>query len=118
MAESSLNLNCQKMKVAISGILWLFLEKMFGYGVKPQNIIISWAVIVVCFSFLFWYFLLIEASNPFDYLYFSMVNAMAPGYGAIIASEGIPRYVASLEAVLGIFLWACFITTFIRRFIR
>jgi len=36
-------------------IEWLFVQGMFGYGVHPKRLMISWGAIVLAFGFFYWY---------------------------------------------------------------
>jgi hypothetical protein len=69
-----------------------------------------------------------EASNPFDYLKVSFATAIAPGYIAIIinpvSSVGYRitneyyQAIAMIETVVGTVLWASFIATFAKKYMR
>jgi hypothetical protein len=58
------------------------------------------------------------ASHPLDYIYFSIVSAAIPGYGGLNPKVGIYRGIAGFEAILGTFMWAAFITTSARKYMR
>ena len=103
----------------ISGLEWLFLDKIFCYGVRPRNTFFIWCGIILIFSGLFWIFHGVgNSTNPITYIYFSIVNAMTPGYSGMAANPGIPQAIASIEAILGTFMWAAFITIFVRKYTR
>ncbi|MCJ7444811.1 MAG: pentapeptide repeat-containing protein, partial [Methanotrichaceae archaeon] len=50
--------------------------------------------------------------------YFSIVTAVTPGYGKYELTSPWYQLVASIEAILGTFMWAAFIATFARKFMR
>jgi hypothetical protein len=106
---------------------YIFIQGMFGYGVHPERLMFYWGVIVVVFSILY------SVGNglngdlqPFDYLKFSLATAIAPGYIATIISPGSTGYdlaseyqaVAIIESILGTFMWAGFIATFAKKYMK
>lgn len=105
----------------------IFIQKMFGYGVHPKRLMISWAAIVLAFGMLYWYGKgLTGDQGGWDYFKVSFATAIAPGFiGAIInqGSEGyrlVPTYhfAAMVETIVGTFLWAGFIATFAKKYMR
>lgn len=108
-------------------IEYVFVQGIFGYGVHPKRLMISWGGIVIAFGVLYWIGDgLNEATQLFDHLKFSLAVAIAPGYIATIISPGSPGYslrpeyqaVAIIETILGTFLWASFIATFAKKYMR
>jgi hypothetical protein len=106
---------------------YAFIQVIFGYGVNPWRLIASWGVIVAAFAALYWIGSgLMGATQLFDYVKFSLATAIAPGYIATIISPGstgfklAPEYqaVAIVESIFGNFLWAGFIATFARKYMR
>ena len=108
-------------------IEFIFVQKIFGYGVHPWWLMFWWGVIVIAFSVV--YKLgngLIGATQPFDYIKVSFATAIAPGYIAAIINPGSTGYrliseyqaVAMAETIVGTFLWAGFIATFARKYMR
>lgn len=103
---------------------------MFGYGVHFERLIASWAIIVVLFAGLYYHSDVISGvSNAFDCLKVSFATAIAPGYIAIIINpgnstggyritSGYYQAAAMVETLLGTFLWAGFIATFAKRYMR
>jgi uncharacterized protein YjbI with pentapeptide repeats len=108
----------QKKNAVIRYLDWIFLEKFFCYGVKPLNTFIIWMAVIGIFAGFFWMLQALPSSDPSGYIYFSIVNAMTPGYGGMHPNSGIPEIIASIEALLGTFMWASFISIFVRRFTR
>jgi len=100
---------------------------MFGYGVHPKRFMISWGAIVLAFGFFYWYGKgIIGATEWLDYIKISFAIAIAPGYIAAIINPGsagyrlVPAYqmVAMIETIVGTFLWAGFIATFAKKYMR
>ena len=50
--------------------------------------------------------------------YFSIVTAVTPGYGKYELTSWVYQVVASIEAIFGTFMWAAFIATFARKYMR
>jgi hypothetical protein len=107
---------------------WLFVQKIFGYGIHPWWLIFWWLIIVAMFASLYAYGHIINgATNLFDYFKVSLAISIAPGYIATIInpvgtgySFNAPFYqaVAIAETVVGTFLWASFIATFAKKYMR
>ena len=126
------NLRTENLSV-IRRFLWydvfeyIFIQKIFGYGVYPWWLIAWWGGFVILFGIAYWAGNGIDgAVNAFDYFKVSFATAIAPGYIAVIinpASTGYrlaPTYQAAAiaETIIGTFLWAGFIATFARRYMR
>lgn len=104
-------------------IYWGFLELpvqyIFGYGVYPWRIIATWLLTVFCLAFVYWLGNGVEAANSLlEYIYFSVVTAATPGYGGYHPKPGFYQGLASFEAIFGTFMWAAFIATFARKYMR
>ncbi len=106
---------------------YIFVQGAFGYGVHPKRLMLSWGAIVIGFFLIYWIGNGINgAVGWFDYLKFSFATAIAPGYIATIISPGstgfklLPQYQAAAmaETIIGTFLWAGFIATFARKYMR
>jgi hypothetical protein len=106
---------------------YFFIQVVFGYGVHPWRLITWWGIMIVTFAGLYWVGSGINgASQLFDYIKFSLATAIAPGYIATIISPGSTGYrltseyqaVAILESIFGTFLWAGFIATFAKKYMR
>lgn len=117
----------------ISRFLWydfienVFIQKMFGYGVHPIRLMISWGAIVLVFGFLYWHGKgLVGTTDWLDYFKVSFATAIAPGYIAAIINPESGGYrlvsayqlVAMIETIIGTFLWAGFIATFAKKYMR
>jgi uncharacterized protein YjbI with pentapeptide repeats len=103
---------------------WLFVQKIFGYGVHPRRVILSWFLIVVLFTLVYW---IIDGMKggllgTLDYFESSFATAIAPGYIAAIINGAryTPLYHVSaiFETIIGTFLWAGFIATFAKRYMK
>ncbi|MGV8126293.1 MAG: ion channel [Methanothrix sp.] len=97
---------------------------IFGYGVNPRRLWGFWWFIVCLFALLYWTGGGINDStstqplNILDYLWFSITVAVTPGFAGYKPTPGIFQIVAGLEAIFGTFMWAAFITTFAKKYMR
>jgi len=57
-------------------------------------------------------------AKQIQYIYFSVVTAATPGYGGYHPNPGFYQGLASFEAIFGTFMWAGFIATFARKYMR
>lgn len=99
---------------------WFFVQKIFGYGVHPFRLFGWWLAFVVIFAVIYSIKGAIEQPDVrqwYDYLWFSIATAATPGY-ALYKPLGLFKIIAGVEAILGTFMWAAFITTFARKFSR
>jgi hypothetical protein len=103
---------------------WFFVQKIFGYGVRPWRVIVSWFSIIILFTIVYW---AIDGTKggplgTLNYIEGSFATAIAPGYIAVVINSTIhtPIYhaMAILETIIGTFLWAGFIATFAKRYMR
>jgi len=108
-------------------IEFVFVQKIFGYGVHPWWLMFWWGIVVIAFAILYQAGNgIIGATQPFDYIKLSFATAIAPGYIAAIFNPGSTGYrliseyqaVAMAETIVGTFLWAGFIATFARKYMR
>lgn len=102
------------------GKYWLEwpLENLFFYGVHPEYSFLIWILIIGLFTVIYWIGNMVDTTNFSGFLYFSLTNAMTPGYGGMNPKLGLPQYIATLEAIFGTFMWASFITILARKFSR
>jgi hypothetical protein len=56
--------------------------------------------------------------NYWEYIYFSAVTAATPGYGGYKPARGFYQGSANFEAIFGTFMWAAFIATLARKYMR
>ena len=99
---------------------YIFIQKIFGYGVHPFRLFGWWLTFVLVFAIIYSIKGAIEqpdARQWYDYLWFSIATAATPGY-ALYKPVGMFKIIAGIEAILGTFMWAAFITTFARKFSR
>lgn len=80
--------------------------------------ILIWIALIFIFALVYWLGAMVDTSNFGGFLYFSVTNAMTPGYGGLNPKPGWPQYIASIEAISGTFMWASFIAIFARKFSR
>ena len=99
----------------------ILFQKIFGYGVRPWNVIGSWLLFVlVIFPFVYWMADGMNEGLRDRYIGDSFILAVAPGYIATIINgtaehTSTYRFVAYAEIIMGAFLWACLIATFINQ---
>lgn len=101
-------------------IEWFFVQKIFGYGVHPYWLFAWWLAFVVVFAVVYSIKGGIEESEAkqwYDFFWFSIATAATPGY-ALYKPISYFKFIAGVEAILGTFMWAAFITTFARKFSR
>ena len=92
---------------------------MFGYGVHPLRLWAWWFFFVGVFAAFYWIGKGVTgASQPLDYIWFSITVAVTPGFAGYKPAPGLFQVVAGLEAIFGTFMWAAFITTFARKYMR
>lgn len=109
----------RKQKQSVIRFLELPVQYIFGYGVYPFRVIATWLLTVFFFAFLFWIGNGVEAADSLlEYIYFSIVTVATPGYGGYYPKPGIYQGLASFEAIFGTFMWAAFIATFARKYMR
>jgi uncharacterized protein YjbI with pentapeptide repeats len=97
---------------------YVLIQLIFGYGVHPGRLWLWWFFFVGIFAFIYWLEAGIEgAKDPIDYIWFSIATAATPGY-ALYRPEAGFKLVAGIEALMGTFMWAAFITTFARKYMR
>jgi hypothetical protein len=109
----------RKHKHPIIRVLELPVQYIFGYGVHPWRVITTWLVAVFCLASVYWIGNGVVAADSFwEYFYFSVVTAATPGYGGYKPVTGFYQALASFEAIFGTFMWAAFIATFARKYMR
>lgn len=104
---------------------FLVFQWIFRYGVHPLQLLFSWGAIILAFGILYYNANYIKQfESLIECIKFSFAAATAPGYiGSIINSEDsklplIYQITAICETIIGTVLWACFIATFSRKFMR
>jgi uncharacterized protein YjbI with pentapeptide repeats len=99
---------------------YFFVQKIFGYGIHPIWLFGWWLGFVVVFAAIYSIKGGIEEPTVrqwYDYFWFSVATAATPGY-ALYKPVGLFKFIAGIEAIIGTFMWAAFITTFARKFSR
>lgn len=113
-------------------LLEIPMQHYFFYGVKPLRTFGYWLVIILFFSLIYWTGSWIYLNNsilpdnlPLSGLdissyprafFFSVTNAMTPGWGSFTVKEGIPQFIAGIEAIFGAFTWGCFLAIIARKY--
>ena len=109
----------REQKHPVIRFLELPVQYIFGYGVYPLRVIATWLLTVFSLAFVYWLGNGVEAANSLlEYIYFSVVTAATPGYGGYHPKPGFYQGLASFEAIFGTFMWAAFIATFARKYMR
>lgn len=104
---------------------YLFIQLIFGYGVRPFRLWACWLIFAGFFAIIYWlgHGIDTDASQLkakitlIDYIWFSIATAITPGYAGYKPTTEF-KLVAGLEAILGTFMWAAFIATFARKYMR
>jgi len=108
---------------------FFFIQLIFGYGVHPFRLMFCWFAVATVFAFIYsaegGIISKLPASSlpqPLSYFvecfYFSIVTAVTPGYGKYELTSWVYQVIASVEAIFGTFMWAAFIATFARKYMR
>jgi uncharacterized protein YjbI with pentapeptide repeats len=101
---------------------YIFIQRIFGYGVHPFNIAKTWLIVVFTLGVVYWIGSGVEKANNtldwYEYFYFSIVTAATPGYAGYTPASGLYTLIAGAEAIFGTFMWAAFIATFARKWQR
>ena len=115
----------EKERRIYRGFLELPIQYIFGYGVYPWRVIATWFITVFSLAFVYWLGKGVVCADGIEhldllseYIYFSIVTAATPGYGGYKPVPGFYQNLASFEAIFGTFMWAAFIATFARKYMR
>ncbi|MFC1907500.1 ion channel [Chloroflexota bacterium] len=109
----------RKQKRLLVKLLELPIQYIFGYGVKPFRLITWWLCVVIALALAYWLGNgVLEATTFWEHLYFSVTTSATPGYGGYDPKPGLYQNLATLQAIFGTFMWAAFIATFARKFMR
>lgn len=103
-------------------IEYVLIQGIFGYGVYPYRVIGTWLLVVLSLGVIYLIGHGVEKNNItlswLEYFYFSIVTAATPGYGGYTPKPGFYTLLAGFEAIFGTFMWAAFIATFARKYMR
>lgn len=98
---------------------YIFIQRILGYGVHPWWLWAWWFLFVGIFAAIYWIGKGVNGANqPLDYIWFSITVAVTPGFAGFQPAPGLFQVVAGLEAIIGTFMWAAFIATFARKYMR
>ena len=108
---------------------FIFIQLIFGYGVHPLRLMACWFLAATIFAISYYanggiLSKLPVSSLPKTYsyfiecFYFSIVTAVTPGYGKYELTSWVYQVIASIEAIFGTFMWAAFIATFARKYMK
>jgi uncharacterized protein YjbI with pentapeptide repeats len=108
----------------------VFIQQIFGYGVHPWWLMLWWGIIIIVFGITYYIGNEVNGTTGlFQCMTISFATAIAPGYTASIIQPiqsggtgfhftAIYKVVAMAETIVGTFLWAGFIATFAKRYMR
>jgi len=100
----------------------IFIQTIFGYGVRPFNVAKAWLIVVFALGLVYWIGSGVEkagyALEWYEYFYFSIINAATPGYASYTPASGLYALIAGAQAIFGTFMVAAFIATFARKWQR
>jgi hypothetical protein len=92
-----------------------FLSILCGYGEKPFRVVVSAAVVVFGMAAIY----SISALSFPSALYYSAASFTALGYGLWVSvPEGWVKALGAIEAIVGVFMMALFLITFVRKMTR
>lgn len=103
------------------------LEHLFFYGTKPWYTFGYWIFFIIFFTLIYWIlgvmhypvFRINNNTSWDEYLYFSLTNAMTPGYGVISPEPyGFTKYIPCVQTIISIFFLAIFIAIISRKSMR
>ena len=98
---------------------YVFIQRIFGYGVHPWRLWAWWFFFVGVFAAIYWKWGGVTSATQYlDYIWFSITVAVTPGFAGYKPTPGLFQVVAGIEAIFGTFMWAAFIATFARKYMR
>ena len=102
---------------------WGF-QKFLGYGIYPLRILLTFSVIFIIFSLIYWYITGIYIKNSFNTanlinsIRFSFLTLIIPAFG-IVSKDAVNYGIwIVIEAIFGAFMWPLFIAVFARKYMR
>lgn len=97
---------------------YIFIQWAFEYGTNPYKVLGLWLLLILGFSVIYGILNAVEGiNNPLDYVYFSVFAGTGFDYASYHLKAGF-QFLASIEVVFGIFIWAAFLVIFARRYMR
>ena len=106
-------------------IEYFIFQIVFGYGVHPLRLWLWWFFFVGVFAAIYWIgkgvkdaTTLQPLTEPLEYIWFSITVAVTPGFAGNKPVAGWYQLITGLEAIFGTFMWAAFITTFAKKYMR
>jgi len=104
---------------------FIFIQLIFGYGVHPFRLMGCWFGFAFIFAAIYSLgsgidpvaSLLQNNATLADYVWFSIATAVTPGYAGYKPTPDF-KLVAGFEAIFGTFMWAAFIATFARKYMK
>lgn len=133
LIDGSALIICALLAALVIGLprlgMWFLYRKVFGYGVKPINVVISIAIVMAICTGFFWWACADgkitcdpDGSLPFESsllngMYFSVITFATVGYGDL-SPTGWAAGLAMVEGLLGIALNAALVVVIFRKIIR
>jgi len=124
-AIQSRKLTSLRKYVWYNKIEYFLFQLIFGYGVHPHRLWGWWFFFVFLFAAIYWVGKGVRdattaqaITDPLAYIWFSITVAVTPGFAGYKPAAGWYQLLAGLEAIFGTFMWAAFITTFARKYMR
>ena len=97
---------------------YFFIQWPFEYGTNPYKVLLLWGFVIIGFGIVFWLLNAVNGiNNAFDYLYFSLFSATGFSFVPYTLKPQF-QFLASIEIVFGIFIWAAFLVIFARKYMR
>lgn len=96
----------------------VLIQWTFGYGVKPGRVGLSWGIIIGIFSVVYYLLNALPNASLIDYIHFSIITAITPGYGGYRLVGKCAVISASIEAIMGTLWWGFIMATIARKYFR
>ncbi|GAI08573.1 unnamed protein product, partial [marine sediment metagenome] len=96
-----------------------FMRAVFGYGEQWLNILFLIAVVIFGLAAAYYFWGSFSSSSFWDTLYYSAVSFTALGYGQWAPQPtGWAKVAGAAEAIIGVFMMALLLVTFVRKWTR
>jgi len=96
-----------------------FMRVFFGYGEKWERILVWMAVVIFGLAAAYYFWGSFRSSSFWDILYYSAASFTALGYGSWAPQPtGWAKGMGAAEAIIGVFMMALLLVTFVRKWTR
>jgi hypothetical protein len=118
--EMEANRKLQSWKNNFKSKLWSWVMRILcGYGEKPERVVISAAVVIFGLAAAYYFWGSFSSSSFLDTLYYSAASFTALGYGQWAPQPtGWAKGMGAAEAIIGVFMMALLLVTFVRKWTR